>query len=73
MGCAGTLFWLLASNSYPDYDGYTVYTSRVAVQQPPPAWPALSPELLDVVRISDCLSEGPSMCPSAGSSFPNFV
>ena len=46
---AGTLFWLLASNSYPDYDGYTVYTSKVAVQQPAPAWPQLSPELVDAV------------------------
>lgn len=49
--CAGTLFWLLASNSYPDYDGYTVYTSKVAVQQPAPAWPQLSPELVDAVRL----------------------
>ncbi len=47
--CTGTLFWLLASNSYPDYDGYTVYTSKVAVQQPAPAWPQLSPELVDAV------------------------
>lgn len=49
MPYAGTLFWLLASNSYPDYDGYTVYTSQVAVQQPAPAWPQLSPELVDAV------------------------
>ena len=49
--CAGTLFWLLASNSYPDYDGYTVYTSKVAVQQPAPAWPQLSPELVDAVGL----------------------
>lgn len=48
---AGTLFWLLASNSYPDYDGYTVYTSKVAVQQPAPAWPQLSPELVDAVGV----------------------
>jgi len=41
---AGSLFWLLASNSYPDYDGYTVYTSAVAAQQPVPAWPPIAPE-----------------------------
>ena len=47
---AGTLFWLLTSNSYPDYDGYTVYTSRVAASEPRPAWPSLTPELFDAVR-----------------------
>jgi hypothetical protein len=37
---AGSLFWLLAANSYPDYDGYTVYSTRTAastdVPEPPP-------------------------------------
>ena len=51
---AGTLFWLLASNSYPDYDGYTVYTSRVAATEPPPAWASLSPEMADEVRRQCC-------------------
>ena len=47
---AGTLFWLLTSNTYPDYDGYTVYTSRVAASEPRPAWPSLTPELFEAVR-----------------------
>ena len=49
---AGTLFWLLTSNSYPDYDGYTVHTSRVAASEPRPAWPHLTPELFEAVRCS---------------------
>lgn len=50
MSPTGTLFWLLASNSYPDHDGYTVYTSRVAASEAAPAWPPLSAEMADEVR-----------------------
>lgn len=46
------MFWLLTSNTYPDYDGYTVYTSRVAASEPRPAWPSLTPELFESVRPS---------------------
>lgn len=60
--CAGTLFWLLASNSYRDYDGYTVYSSRVAVQQPAPVWPQLSPELTDAVCTMQKLQNMPVRC-----------
>lgn len=44
---AGTLFWMAASNSYPDWDGYTVYTSRVATAAPPPPH---GPPSIDVLR-----------------------
>ena len=49
-GDAGALFWLLASNSYPDHDGYSVYTSRVAASQPQPHWPALTQDMIDEVK-----------------------
>ena len=59
---AGTLFWLLTSNSYPDYDGYTVYTSRVAASEPRPAWPSLTPELFEAVWMPFELANPLHMC-----------
>lgn len=60
--CAGTLFWLLASNTYPDYDGYTVYTSKVASQQPAPAWPLIAPEQALLVRTLTLIMESHRKC-----------
>lgn len=64
---AGALFWLLASNNYPDYDGYTVYTSKEASKQPAPEWALMAPEqalsayrtraFLDTDKMLNCCSK----------------
>ena len=49
---AGTLLWMLAADTYPDYDGYSIYTTKGAVAAPQPKWPHLSAKLLAEVRPS---------------------
>lgn len=47
-GCwgAGTLLWMLAADTYPDYDGYSIYTTKGPVAAAQPKWPDLDSKLL---------------------------
>ena len=41
---------MLAADTYPDYDGYSIYTTKAAVAAPQPHWPVLDPKLLAEVH-----------------------
>jgi hypothetical protein len=47
---AGTLLWMLATDSYPDYDGYEVYTTKKGVEQPHTQPAAIDGAMIDGVR-----------------------
>lgn len=43
---AGTFLWMVATDTYPDYDGLTIYTTKRASAAPQDKWPDLTVELL---------------------------
>ena len=43
---AGTFLWMLAADTYADYDGYTVYTTKRASKAPQPKWSDLTADYM---------------------------
>ena len=43
---AGTFLWMLAADTYADYDGYTVYTTKRASKAPQPKWSDLTADFM---------------------------
>ena len=41
---------MLAADTYPDYDGYTIYTTKGAAARPQPKWPDQDTKLTEEVR-----------------------
>ena len=50
MRMIGTMLWMLVADTYPDYDGYSIYTSKGAAAKPQPAWPDQDSNLMADVR-----------------------
>lgn len=50
---AGTFLWMLAADTYADYDGFTIYTTKRASKAPQPKWPELNAEHMLQVRFGD--------------------
>ncbi len=41
---------MLAADTYPDYDGYTIYTTKGAATRPQPRWPDQDSNMMQEVR-----------------------
>ena len=43
---------MLSADTYPDYDGYSIYTTKAAVAAPQPHWPDL--DLILLAEVCSC-------------------
>ncbi len=44
------MLWMLVADTYPDYDGYSIYTAKAAAAKPQPRWPDQDSNLMAEVR-----------------------
>lgn len=51
IAAAGTFLWMLAADTYADYDGNTIYTTKRASKAPRPQWSDLTAEYMLEVRL----------------------
>ncbi len=65
---AGTLLWMLAADSYPDYDGYTIYTTKGAAARPQPRWPDQDANMMQEVRRAVTAAVSPIQCQIASAT-----
>lgn len=59
---AGTFLWMIATDTYPDYDGLTIYTTKRASAAPQQTWPDLTVELLLQVTSPHPATAVPLVC-----------
>ena len=44
------MLWMLVADTYPDYDGYSIYTAKGVAAKPQPPWPDQDAKLMAEVR-----------------------